>query len=247
MSKIISLTGRNGFFGKTLKPKLEAMGYTVYNSLVPEASHAFLFGAVSSHEQFKLNPDQCWEDTISTFIRSVQFCRDHNIRLVYPSSITVKTKESSYAHCKAALEEIQAGYNIDSVGLRIVAGYGPNESHKGYYASVLYKFCKDIKAGIQPVIWGDGSQTRDFIYQDDAADWIIKYGFNSKNKIEEIGTGINTSFTHLIDMINKVNGSDIQPVFVDRPATYVQNSFCDHSVASSTSLEEGIRKTLESL
>lgn len=242
-----TITGIDGFIGKSLKDRLEREGWKIYRNIRPDVDYVFLFGAASSHEQFKENMDRCYEDTINTFMSALQFCRDHKIKLIYPSSITVLTKETPYAHCKAALEEIQAGYDTDSLGLRIACGYGPNEEHKDYYASVAYKFCKDMKEGRRPVIWGDGRQTRDFIYQDDIADWIYKLATTSKNKIEEISTGNSTSFLELVKAINKVLGTNIKPTFIKKPVKYIQNNVSTKPRKCKISLEEGLRRTIESI
>lgn len=243
-----SITGSHGFIGSALKKKLEYDGVEVFSTIRPDVDVVYLFGAPSSNILFDENIDRCFSDTISGFLDAVKFCRDHKIKLVYPSSATIYNKNTSYARCKAALEEIHMAYGGDILGLRIFAGYGPGEEHKGRYASTLYQFCKSMKVGEPAVIYGDGSQSRDFIYIDDIIRNILFQSRFAEEPIVDVGTGINTSFLEIVDIINSQIPSPIAPVFVPKPLKYINDTPCQHvAIPPSVSMEEGIKKVLESL
>ncbi len=249
--KSCSITGIQGFLGKTLSKKLNENDWNVFDHIRPDVDIVFLFGAPSSTELFKQNIDKCLEDTINTFLNAIQFCRDHKIRLVYPSSATVYNKNTPYARCKAILEEIQLTYNdVNTLGIRIAAGYGPNESHKSTYASIVYQFCQQMKKGKRPEIWGDGTQTRDFIYQDDVIDGVITFTEKATEKIVDLGTGVNSSFNEVVTTINRVLGKNIQPIYLPKPKSYVDETPINtdqmerYGIKPQVALEEGIRRTL---
>lgn len=236
------LLGRNGFIGKELAKRIGSFETTPHK----DSNIIYYFGAPSSITLFNKNIDYCFRETIGTFLELASLVKDNNIYLVYPSSATVNNKNNSYARCKACLEEIHHAYNLNALGLRIAASYGPGEDHKSNYASTVYQWCKQMKDGERPVIWGDGTQTRDFIYIDDVIDNIMELVEKRATGIYEIGTGVNTSFNEIIKTINKVLGTNIEPVYIDKPGNYIQDTPVK-GVKCKVSLEEGIKKIIESL
>jgi len=234
--------GRNGFLGSEIAKRLNHFD-TIPNRF---SNRIFFFGSPSSVILFNKNIDYCFRETINSFLEVCSLAKQNNIYIVYPSSATVNNKNNSYARCKAALEEIAQGYGIKSLGLRISASYGPGEEHKGEYASIVYQWCKDMKQGKQPVIWGDGTQTRDFIYIDDVIDNIIDLADKRTEGIYEIGTGINTSLNEVVAIINKVLGTDIKPKYIPKPDSYIQETPVK-AVNCKVSLEEGIKLIINSL
>ena len=237
-----TLMGRNGFLGSEIAKRLNHFD-TIPNRF---SNRIFFFGSPSSVILFNKNIDYCFRETINSFLEVCSLAKQNNIYIVYPSSATVNNKNNSYARCKAALEEIAQGYGIKSLGLRISASYGPGEEHKGEYASIVYQWCKDMKQGKQPVIWGDGTQTRDFIYIDDVIDNIIDLADKRTEGIYEIGTGINTSLNEVVAIINKVLGTDIKPKYIPKPDSYIQETPVK-AVNCKVSLEEGIKLIINSL
>ena len=81
-----------------------------------------------------------------------------------------------YGVAKLALEKIASVYSdqVESVGLRIFAGYGPGEEHKGEIASPVAIFLFAALKGEPLVIYGNGEQSRDFIYIDDVVGGLTK-------------------------------------------------------------------------
>ena len=127
---------------------------------------------------------------------------------------------------------------------RIFTGFGPREELKGELASVVYHFLSEMMAGRSPVIWGDGEQTRDFVYIDDIIDNIL-LDFQFDTGIKEIGTGISYSLNTVVNMINLYLGTDIQPEHIDKPQQYIENTICSNPCDCKVSLEEGIKKILD--
>jgi UDP-glucose 4-epimerase len=238
-----TITGRNGLIGRALWSELSEMGWQLYPYLRPDVDFVFLFGSPSSTVQYEQGMEHCFRQTINDFLDAITFCRDHNIRLIYPSSATVQNGNTPYAHAKACLEEIQAAFGI-GLGLRIFAGYG-SEEHKGDYASVIYKWCKQVKRGESPVVFGDGTQTRDFVYVTDIVDTII--GNLGHRGILDIGTGVNTSFNEVLDTIHEVSGKEVVATYVDKPPRYIESTVCIHPLRFYTPLKMGIQRVYDAL
>lgn len=234
----IGVMGRNGFIGSNLVKKLKG---DIYSYPRKDLDVLYFFGSPSSDVIFSENMDYAFRETINSFLEVISFCRDNNIKLVYPSSATVYNLNTPYSHCKAILEQIHQSYGGDVLGLRIFAGYG-NEENKGDYASVVYKFVQQMKKGERPVIWGDGTQTRDFVYIDDIVDEIIR--LTPLKGFQDIGTGVNTSFNQIVGLINAKMETKIRPIYIQRPPTYIQNTPCLHPMKMFTAIDQGIDKLL---
>jgi len=134
------------------------------------------------------------------------------------------------------------------IGLRYFNVYGKGQTPS--YAGVITKFLENIKNEKPPIIFGDGSQVRDFIFIDDvcranlsAMKSDVKTGFFN------IGTGIATSIKNLADLIIRLSGKSLKPVYDKLPDGDVKLSQADISLAKKffswepkTTLEEGLSK-----
>lgn len=237
--KGVAVMGERGFIGSTLAKRDLRPG-------------VYMFDAPSSIVNFRENTDICMKETLNDFIDVISFCKRTGTSLVFPSSSAIYSKATAYGRCKAAIEEIYHAYNYPALGLRIAAGYGPNEAHKRDYASVIYQWCKQMLKGERPVIFGDGTQTRDFIYQEDLVDNIIRLQEEGATGFHDVGTGINTSFNDVVKLINEVlveefgNEHLIEPIYVPRPPEYMQETIVK-AVPCKVTLKEGIRNIIKTL
>ncbi len=163
---------------------------------------------------------------------------------------------SPYATSKLAGEHyvhnLGAAHGIDTVALRYFNVYGPGQDPEAEYAAVVPRF---ITAGIgsdRPVIYGDGRQSRDFIYIDDvvAANILAAETPGIAGLTVNVGSGKRTTLLDLLDAVGAALGRALDPRFeVPRPGD-VRDSQADVSVAAerlgyraSTDLAEGIRRT----
>jgi UDP-glucose 4-epimerase len=234
----VAILGRNGLIGSALKKRFP----DAYNYLRKDLDVVYWFAAPSSQILFNYAPDYCYAETVGGFLNVLSFCEENNIRLVYPSSGNVYTLNNEYAKCKKELEEIQEAFESKNVlALRIFAGYG-HEYLKGEYASVVYQFTKQMFHGKRPIIFGDGTQTRDFIYVEDIVDNILA---QEGTGVVDIGTGIATSFNDLVRIINEELKTNIQPIYVDKPPDYINDAICKNPVKVKYSLREGVHEILK--
>jgi UDP-glucose 4-epimerase len=123
-------------------------------------------------------------------------------------------------------------YGIEGVALRPFSVYGAGEESKGPYANVASLFTWAMARGRRPVLWGDGSQTRDFIYVDDVARAVIQALRSRVTGAFNVGTGTETRFDEAIAMINELLGSELEPVPVAVPISiYAHRLLADTSQA----------------
>uniref|UniRef100_A0A7C4JRJ7 NAD-dependent epimerase/dehydratase family protein n=1 Tax=Thermodesulfobacterium geofontis TaxID=1295609 RepID=A0A7C4JRJ7_9BACT len=241
----------------------------IFNKLPKDIDYIFHFGAPSSVILFNRNPMHCYTETVVGMWNILEFAKSINIRkLIYPSSGSVYAgnkmphtenilprPRNLYAAAKVACEGLAFSYIdfVDSVGLRIFAGYGPGEESKGEYASVVYLFIKDILNNRSPKIFGDGNQSRDFIYIDDVINAILKSAEIDYTGIINVGSGVSTSFNRLVEIINSLVGKNIKPVYIPREKNYVEVLRADIKLMSRllkikvTPLVEGVKKFVDYL
>ena len=87
-------------------------------------------------------------------------------------------------------------FKLETVTLRYFSTYGIGENGKGECSSVIWKFIESIGNGKKAVIYGDGTQSRDFIYLKDAARASILAMKNGKaGDVYNVGTGVSTDLT----------------------------------------------------
>lgn len=176
-----------------------------------------------------------------------------------PEQPTQETAEphppNPYAVSKLAAEHyvraIGGLYQIETVILRIFNAYGPGQATPPAHAPVIPKFVKRALSGESIVIWGDGEQTRDYIYVDDVTAALAAAGEASvaDGTIINVGCGQETSVNELARKISEVTGLEIYPLYNHTKDGGVRRSVADITRAREllgwepkVSLDEGLRR-----
>lgn len=129
-----------------------------------------------------------------------------------------KSIDDQYASLFAAL------YGTRALGLRYFNVYGPRQDPRSPYAGVISKFVDAVRAG-QPVrIFGDGLQTRDFIYVKDIAAANVRAMEAEATGVVNVGTGKSVTLLQMIDALEKVFGKPIERVFEPPQAGDIRDS-----------------------
>ena len=161
-----------------------------------------------------------------------------------------------YGVSKLAGEEYLAAYNrlysTRHVSLRYGNVYGPRQDPHGE-AGVVAIFLGKLAAGEAPRIFGDGSQTRDYVYAGDVARATLAAA-GREGGVFNVGTGNETSVVELYELCRRVAGSSLQAEQAPARLGELQRSVLDISRARrelgwqpEVPLEEGLRQTLESI
>lgn len=144
-------------------------------------------------------------------------------------------------------------FDIKCTVLRFSNCYGKYSKHK---TSVISKFIKNINNQKTNYIYGNGKQTRDFIYVDDLVEAIYKSFFdNNKFSDFNISTGIETSINSLIEIFNKVYKKNYREIYIkyldERPGDMKKNYSIPKKITQilkwkpKTKLSDGIEKTVK--
>lgn len=162
----------------------------------------------------------------------------------YGSSVPLPVKEthptqpqSPYAVAKLAGEDYCVAfhnlYNLETVRLRYFNTFGPRQRPGGPYAAVIPIFIEAMAAGRSPVLYGDGSQSRDFTYVSDVvqANLLAMEAPRAAGRVYNIAAGRPTSLVEIIETLNSLLGAHLRPVHdVLRPGD-VRHSYADVSLA----------------
>jgi UDP-glucose 4-epimerase len=165
---------------------------------------------------------------------------------------------SPYAVAKLAGEQYCAAfsqvYGLETVRLRYFNVFGPRQSPDSPYAAVIPLFLQAMLAGRSPVIHGDGLQSRDFTFVDDAvqANLLAATAPGVSGKVYNIACGNRTSLLELVARINEMLGTAIQPAHDAARPGDVRHSQADISRARSDlgycpriDVAQGLRRCLE--
>jgi UDP-glucose 4-epimerase len=132
--------------------------------------------------------------------------------------------------------------------------YGPRMDIHGAYTEVLIRWMERIAAGQPPLIFGDGTQTMDFVYIEDIAQAnILAANSTVTDDVFNIGSGTETSLRDLAHALLKVMGSSLQPEYgKERKVNPVPRRLADVSRAkrllgfeASVALEDGLHRLVE--
>jgi UDP-glucose 4-epimerase len=209
-------------------------------------------------------------DTIGTFYILEQ-CRKHNTKIVFMSTCMVydrcqdetgiteshPTKPASpYAGAKIAAENMVLSYyyayHLPAVVIRPFNTYGPYQKTGGE-GGVVAIFIKKKLNGETLQIYGDGTQTRDLLYVDDCAEFVVKAGYSDRVNGEIVNAGLGRDIS-INDLAKLIVGDEkrIQHVEHIHPQSEIQKLLCNYEKAKRllgweprVSLEEGIKKTEE--
>jgi UDP-glucose 4-epimerase len=166
--------------------------------------------------------------------------------------------DSPYAVSKWAAEQyihtIGELWGLETVALRVFNAYGPNQSLPASHAPVVPRFLQAALTGGSLVVYGDGRQTRDFVFVDDVVDALVAAatvrGIN--RQVINIGCGSETSVLELIAAVERVTGRKVNVLHNPQKAGGVPRLAADVGRARESlgfqprvRLEEGLRLTLE--
>lgn len=213
------------------------------------------------------NPKHNFEVNVIGSFKLLEGCRKHNVNRVIAASTggailgevpppvhegMVAEPMAPYGASKLAMEgymsAFSGAYGVTSCALRFSNIYGPRSFHKG---SVVAHFYKQILAGNDLVVYGDGTQARDFLYIGDLVEGIRSAMESTEVGPYQLGSGKPTTLNELIDVIRVVTKKpDIKVNYEDFRSGEIHQTWCDISKAKNsfgfnpdTSLEVGLTET----
>jgi len=221
---------------------------------------------------------QGYVNSIQSFVTVLEWARENGVKKVLYASTSslygnnplplVETQEvtpiNHYAVTKRVYEYCAACYNkvypdMDIIGFRFMSVYGKNEEAKGVYANLISQFCWDIARGLSPIIYGDGTQNRDFTNVKDVVQGLTKAIKLEKKlgaDVFNIGTGKSTTLNEIIEALEIAFDNGIKAEYIDNPVKegYVKGQHADISKIQevlgyepTVKLQDGIQEQVDNL
>jgi UDP-glucose 4-epimerase len=165
---------------------------------------------------------------------------------------------SPYAAAKLAGEYYCQSYfhsfGLETVGIRYFNVFGPRQDPNSPYSAVIPLFVSRILSGEQPSIYGDGLQSRDFTYVANVVrgNLLASEAPGVGGRVFNVADGRQTTLLQLLELLAKLLGKEIKPVFLPPRAGDVRESLADITLARKVlgyepevGLDEGIRRTID--
>jgi ADP-L-glycero-D-manno-heptose 6-epimerase len=187
------------------------------------------------HDQSKM-----MRNNVEAFRNLLDYAHAAGSRVIWASSCSiygqgpVPMKESQkpdplnvYAFSKMIMENLATEYaprlKQPIVGLRYSNVYGPGETHKGKFASMIHQLAKQMRAGHRPRIFYQGQQRRDFVYIDDVVQINLRAMASKKSGVFNAGYGEAFSFNQVVEQLNRVLKTHLPPDYFENPYSFTQD------------------------
>jgi nucleoside-diphosphate-sugar epimerase len=230
----------------------------------------FHLGAIASVQRSVEDPLLVNEVNLNGTLNVLTAARDTGVRrmvfastaAVYGASPMLPKKEdmlqdprSPYAVAKLAGEHyasvFQDLYGLEAVALRFFNVFGPRQDPTSEYSGVISRFISAVLKGEQPVIYGDGEQTRDFVFVKDVVRACILASESSATGVFNIARGESISLNQLLSLLGRIAGREVVPRYGEPRAGDIRHSLADIGKAEMIgyrpryAVEEGLRRTVE--
>lgn len=245
--------------------EIDILDYNAMQSVAKNTDGIFHQAALGSVPQSFKEPEEYHRVNAIGTENMLKLAKEFGFKVVYASSSSVygnqnkfpikedteKKPLNPYGQSKLEAEQFAQKYanqRVKVIGLRYfnVFGIGQNPN----YAGVIHKFIEQLVQHKPPIIYGDGNQVRSFTFVDDVVEANV-LAFESKIEYAflNIATSLTTSIKELADVMIRLSGLSIKPIF-DKPREGdIEKSQADISLSKSlinwepkTILEEGLKK-----
>ncbi|MEX2100867.1 MAG: NAD-dependent epimerase/dehydratase family protein [Acidimicrobiia bacterium] len=200
------------------------------------------------------------EAALSAGTRKIVFAGSGGTLYGVPESVPVKESHSQHPTSpygvskKAAIDYLYYYREIHGLEYTVLAlanVYGPRQDPHGE-AGVIAIFGGALLAGKRPTIYGDGKQTRDYVFVDDVVDAFVRATEKGGGLLMNIGTGVETSVVELFEVMARLTGFEEEARFApERPGELLRSSLDPGRAAIHlgwkpwTSIEGGLARTLD--
>ena len=160
---------------------------------------------------------------------------------------------SKYA-CELYAQMFGRVYGLQNVSLRYFNVFGPRQDPGSPYSGVLSKFCNAFLEGAEPVVFGDGEQTRDFTYVDNVvqATLLACEAAGASGQVINVGTGSRISLNQTLQLLREISGNHLQAKYDPPREGDIRDSQADITLAREllgyepgVNFPEGLRRTFD--
>ena len=227
--------------------KIDIRDYESLRKILKNVDGVFHQAALTIVQDSFSRPEEYFDVNVHGTENIFKLANENKFKVVYASSSSVyghklktpitedaeRNPINPYGKTKLEDEYLVEKYsklNTEIIGLRYFNIFGKGQTIE--YAGVITKFLDRINEGKSPIIFGNGSQIRDFIHVSDVArSNLMAMNSKSSNLIVNIGTGNAISILELANMIINASGLKIEPIFAEALEGDIKKSLADISQA----------------
>ena len=225
--------------------KTDILDYQSLEKILKNIDGVFHQAALTVVQDSFSKPEEYFDVNVNGTENIFKLANENKFKVVYASSSSVyghklktpitenaeRNPISPYGQTKLEVEYLAEKYsklNTKIIGLRYFNIFGKGQTIE--YAGVITKFLDRINEGKAPIVFGKGSQIRDFIHVSDVARAnLMAMNSNSSNLIVNVGTGNATSILELANMMINASGLKMDPIFVEALEGDIEKSVADIS------------------
>ena len=231
-----------------LKIIKEDLSNTNLDEILPGTDYIFHLSAMASVPLSIDDPVGCNKNNVNATIKLLKSASENDVeKVIFSSSSAVygqnrnmPLKETeppmptspyaaSKASCEFYLRSFYDSYGLNYTALRYFNVFGPKQDKNSQYASVIPNFISALLENKQPEIYGDGEQTRDFVFVKDVIRANILSCKSDYNGIINIASGKKISINELYEIIKNELGSDLNPKYLPERQGDIKHSLADVS------------------
>ena len=227
--------------------KIDIQDYESMRKILKNVDGVFHQAALTVVQDSFARPEEYFDVNVHGTENIFKLANENKFKVVYASSSSVyghkletpitedaeRNPINPYGNAKLEDEYLVEKYsklNTEIIGLRYFNIFGKGQTLE--YAGVITKFLDRIKEGKPPIIFGSGSQIRDFIHVSDVAKAnLMAMNSNSTNLLVNIGGGTAISILELAKMMIDIAGLKMEPIFTDAHEGDIEKSHADISQA----------------
>ncbi|MBQ2665852.1 NAD-dependent epimerase/dehydratase family protein [Methanobrevibacter sp.] len=219
-----------------------------FNDLTCGTDYIFHLAAMASVPLSVEKPEECNEINVNATVKLLKSAVDNDVKkIVFSSSSSVygenrnmplKETETpmptspyaaSKASCELYLKTFYESYGLNYTALRYFNVFGPRQDKNSQYAAVIPNFISALLEGKQAEIYGDGEQTRDFVYIGDIVRANINACKSDYNGIVNIASGEKLTINRLYEIVKNTLDSDLEPKYLPERPGDIKHSLADIS------------------
>jgi UDP-glucose 4-epimerase len=259
------LENLSGFEEKIEVYKMDILDFDSLKKIISDSDGIFHQAALTSVPESFLQKEKYHNVNVDGTENIFKLAKEFEKKVVFASSSSVygntvlrpivedfdKNPINPYGITKLDDEKLAKKYHdlgVSIIGLRYFNVYGIGQTND--YAGVITKFFEQIKLNQSPIVFGDGSHTRDFVSVEDVAQAnLLSMQSSTDFSFLNIGTGIPTSVNELAQLMINLSGKKLEIKYDELPQGDVKESLADVSLSKkligwnyNTSLKDGLKK-----
>lgn len=231
---------------ENLKIVKEDIRNTNLDDLTSNIDYIFHLAAMASVPLSIDKPVECNDINLNATVKLLKSAVDNDVeKIIFSSSSAVygqnknmplKESEqpqpmspyaSSKASCELYMQSFYDSYGLNYTSLRYFNVFGPGQDKNSQYAAVIPNFISALLEDSQPEIYGDGEQTRDFVYVKDVVRANINAAESDFNGIVNIASGEKLSINQLYEIVKNTLDSNIKPIYLPKRQGDIKHSLAD--------------------